>query len=192
MRRNVSKLRPLVAAALAVGLTAAALFASSSSAQTSAGPTKFKSKLYGYSLVLPAGRWSLHPATSQWFENQPQPGNPDFDTLTNQVQERFFMLGAQKLPNGVGPGVASWTAYFIPGLLACPKTSPESNTTLGGAPAKTYTFRCFDVVGTAINAVYHGDGYFMILGKHTQEGGAFTASHRTELQTVRRSFHFTR
>ena len=168
-----------------------ALFASSSSAQTSTGPTKFKSKLYGYSLMLPAGRWSLHPATSQWSGNQPQPGDPDVDTLTNQVQERFFLLGAQKLPNGVGPAVASWTAYFTGGFLGCPKTSPVSNTTLGGAPAKTYTFRCFDVVGTAISAVHNGDGYFMILGKHTQGGGAFIASHRTELQAVRRSFHFT-
>ena len=112
--------RALTGVALVVGL-AVSLFASSSSAQTSTGPTKFKSKLYGYSLYASGRPLVLHPATSQWSENQPQPGDPDVDTLTNQVQERFFLLGAQKLPNGVGPAVASWTAEHLSAVSAARK-----------------------------------------------------------------------
>ena len=186
-----TKVFALRGVALVVGLVCVALLASSSSAQTSTGPMKFASKLYGYSLVLPASHWSLHPATSRWSQELPAPGEPQFDTLTDQVQDRFFLFGAQKLPQGIEPTAASWTAYFIPGVLGCPKTSPVSNTTLGGVPAKTYTFRCFDVVGTTVNAVDNGRGYFMFFGKHTQGGGVFTATYRAELQAVRRSFRFT-
>ena len=191
-------LTKLTAIAFAVAAVTMASIATASPVaekqRISTSPTKFASKLYGYSLVLPASRWSLHPATSRWSQEQPQPGEPWADTLTDQAQDRFFLLGAQNVPEGVGPSAAGWTAYFIPGALACAKTSPISSTRLGGAPAKTYTFKCGDVVGTAINAVHDGEGYYMILGKHTQGPAAavLTAKYRAELQAVRRSFRFAR
>jgi hypothetical protein len=173
--------------ALAIGVIGAlALLGSASAAPT----TKFVSKQYDYSVVLPGnpGTWQLISAFIPWSLGQLEPGAPQFDTLTDGRTARFVIIGARRLPTGSTLG--TWTSYFLSTkALDCTRKSPISNSTLGGQPANTFTFSCSDgAVGIGIEAVHGQAGYFMVLSTHS---GSLDASYRDEFNAARSSFHFS-
>ena len=151
--------------------------------------TKFVSKQYHYSLVLPGspGSWQLASAFVGWSMGQLEPNAPQFDTLTDGRTGRFFIVGGRRLP--AGSTLATWTSYFLSGkALACTRKSPVSNSTLGGEAARTFTFSCSDgVTGMGIDAVHGYSGYFMVLSTHS---GAVDGSYRAEFSAARTSFRF--
>jgi hypothetical protein len=152
--------------------------------------TKFVSKRYHYALVLPGGPTSWGPSSAivPWTQGELEPGAPQFDTLTDEHTARFFIIGARQLASGTTLG--KWTTYFLSAnALGCRRTSPIAPSTLGGRPESSFVFSCGDgVVGIGIDAVDNGSGYFTVLS--SRDGGSVGAAHRTEFDTVRRSFRF--
>jgi hypothetical protein len=76
-----SKLRAVVGTVAAVGAVSMIVLGSASAAPT----TKFVSKQYRYSVVLPgsSGLWHQSAASMAWTQGTLEPGVPQFDTLTD-------------------------------------------------------------------------------------------------------------
>ena len=69
-------------------------------AAASAPNTKFVSKQYGYSIVLPgnSSRWFSSFARVTWSTGTISPDTAAFDTFTDLRTDRLYIIGARRLP----------------------------------------------------------------------------------------------
>jgi hypothetical protein len=155
---------------------------------TSAPNTKFVSKQYGYSIVLPGSTkyWRSSFAIITWSAGSPQPGSPAFDTYTDLRVNRLYLIAARRLPTG--STLAKWTTFAkTPGALGCKAQSSLPNSTLAGAPARVFTYTCSDVYGIGITALHNHLGYLMLVSSRP---GTPRASERSAFNTAQASFRF--
>ena len=75
--------------------------------------TKFVSKQYGYSIVLPgnSSRWFSSFARVTWSTGTISPDTPAFDTFTDLRTDRAYIIGARRLP--AGSTLEKWTTIFL-------------------------------------------------------------------------------
>ena len=168
------------AAACSSGGTAPTTGARRAAAQT----TRFVSKRYGYSIVLPgrSSDWTASYALVGWTTAAFHPGSPGFDTFTSLKDARRYVIAARRPPTG--PTLAKWTS-FVSSLLC---TRPASvSSTLSGAPARTLTWSCSDLNSIAAVAVHGRRGYFLVVASPKTTSGA---SNRSAFAAARKSFGF--
>jgi hypothetical protein len=81
-------------------------------AAASAPNTKFVSKQYGYSIVLPgnSSRWFSSFARVTWSTATISPDTSAFDTFTDLRTNRLIVIGARRLPTG--STLEKWTAIL--------------------------------------------------------------------------------
>ncbi len=180
---------PVLTLACAALLAAGGTFASSSASSSFARTTNFHSKEYGYSITLPGpkSRWLITPGFEPWTTQTTDRDVPWLDTLYDTSTRRFSLIGAHKMP--AGATLAQWMSLFHT-RQGCTQTSLTTPSRLGGAPARQYTFRCFDAYGIVILGLYGKRGYFMLLSVHGVDG-TITKGHRREFEVMRRGFRFT-
>jgi hypothetical protein len=181
-RRRVavtSALAPL-AALLLVALAAAA------------PTTKFVSKHYGYSIVLPGSSsdWSPHFASHTWSGDViPEQTDWSLDNFTGlRPGEGVFLIAAQRPP--AGTTLEKWTDFVIsarqPGCEA-PHSTPVTST-LDGTPALVTAWLCpGESWVIVISALHAGRGYFMLLFTQTNVSHA---SDQRLFDAGRDSFRF--
>jgi hypothetical protein len=173
--------RRVPAAALAV-IGAATL----SAAATGAAPTtKFSSKQYGYTVTLPGSPsgWSSSYAFVVWATDTVEPGSPAFDTFLENSTGRRFVVAARRPPGGAT--LAKWTTFVATTL--CTKPKSFTNSTLSGAPARVFTWKCSDGNAIGVTALHGSRGYFMWV---LSPPGLSAASNANEFNTARQSFRF--
>jgi hypothetical protein len=171
-------------AALTIGVS------STASASSAGAKTRFISKLYGYSLLLPGGskQWQVVYAQVRWTTGGIDPNLPPFDTFTDIQNQRAYLIGARRPPSG--PTLDKWTAFVIssrPPACLAPRV-PLANSTLSGAPARVLVLSCTDgyiVIG--ITALHAHHGYFMFVASPTS---LTRASDRHAFDAARRTFQF--
>jgi len=175
-----------LAAALCV-LGAGCVVAAAQAAPT----TTFVSKQYAYSISFPggAGGWSASYAFAPWSTDSIEPGSPAFDTYLDTHTGRRFAIAARRPPTGATLG--KWTAYTVGTVSStCTKPKDFSNSTLGGAPARVFTWTCpaeFSVF--AIAAVHGSLGYFMFVSSPL---GLSQASNESAFEAARSFFRFAK
>jgi hypothetical protein len=158
----------------------------STTARTTAAPTtRFVSKRYGYSIVLPgrSSDWSASYALVGWTANAVHPGSPAFDTFSSQADARRYVVGARRPPTGSTLG--RWTSFVASILCSRPKSFASAK--LSGASARVFSWSCADLNAIGITAIHAGRGYFLwVVSPKTTSG----ASNRSVFETARRSFRF--
>jgi hypothetical protein len=159
-------------------------------AAASAQNTKFVSKQYGYSIVLPgtSSQWFSSPARVTWSTGTISPDTAAFDTFTNLRTGRLYIIAARRLP--AGSTLEKWTAAFLKNRGPNCTTQPSSlsNSKLSGTPARLLTWTCTDGYNAAgITTLHDQLGYFMIVASRTTSS---RASHRTAFNEARASFRF--
>jgi hypothetical protein len=172
-------------AALCVIVSALVLVPAAASAQN----TKFVSKQYRYSIVLPgsSSRWFSSFARVTWSTGPISPDTPAFDTFTDLRTDRLYIIGARQLPAGSTLGM--WTAMFLRSRGPnCTTDASLSNSKLSGTPARLLTWSCTDGYSAmGITALRANLGYFMIVASRTTGS---RASDRTAFSGARASFRF--
>ena len=148
--------------------------------------TKFVSKQYHYSIVLPggAGDWTSSYALVSWSVGDVSPGSGGFDTFTNLGNRRLYIVAARRPPTG--STLAKWTAFFLShrSPVCLPKLS-ESGSTLDRVAARALSYSCSDgYFAYAVTALHGGLGYFMIVAtprsvSHASDYAAFEAARHS-------------
>ena len=158
-------------------------------AAASAPNTKFVSKQYDYSIVLPgnSSRWLSTFARVRWSTGTISPDAPAFDTITDLRTGRLYIIGARRLP--AGSTLEKWTAIFLRNRGPNCTTHPSlSNSKLSGKRARLHTRSCSDGYNAiGITALHAHLGYFMIVASRTTSS---RASDRTAFSGARASFRF--
>jgi hypothetical protein len=159
------------------------------SAAASAPNTRFVSKQYGYSIVLPgnSSQWLSTFARVTWSTGTVSPDTPAFDTFTDLRTGRLYIIGARRLP--AGSTLEKWTAIFLRNRGPNCTTHPSvSHSKLSGTPARLLTWSCTDgYEAIGITALRAHLGYFMIVASRTTSS---RASDRTAFSGARASFRF--
>ena len=172
-------------AALCVLLSALVLV----SAAASAPNTKFVSKQYGYSIVLPgnSSRWFSSFARVMWSTGSISADATAFDTFTDLRTDRLYIIGARRLP--AGSTLEKWTTIVLRNRGPNCTTRPSlSNSNLSGTPARLLTWSCTDGYNAiGITALHAHLGYFMIVASRTTSS---RDSDRTAFSGARASFRF--
>ena len=172
-------------AALCVIVSALVLVPAAASAPT----TKFVSKQYGYSIVLPgnSSRWFSTFARVTWSTGTISPDTPAFDTFTDLRTDRLYIIGARRLP--AGSTLEKWTTTFLKNRGPNCTTPPSlSNSKLSGTPARLLTWSCTDGYNAiGITTLRAHLGYFMIVASRTTSS---RASNRTAFNGAQASFRF--
>lgn len=184
---DAPKLVRRLAAAFLVAVAALALVAS---ADAKPKKTKFVSKRYHYSLLLPggSGNWLNAHATVNWSGSSTNPiSNPAFDHLTDmRTGGGVWLITAKRVPKGTT--LKKWTAYTIANLSAkCTLLPWRSNAKLGGAPAHRYDATCEESRWIFLAALHAHRGYFYGCTAGTTKR---LATQRV-CSAVQRSFHYT-
>lgn len=181
---------PVLALACAALLAAGCTVASSSASSSFARTTRFHSKEYGYSITLPGpkSRWVITPGFEPWTTETTDRGVGWLDSFDDTSTSRFSLIGTHKMP--AGAKLSQWMSLFH-ARQGCAQTSPATPSRLGGAPAREYTFRCFDAHGIVILGLHGKRGYFMLLSVYGVRR-AISKGHRREFEVMRRGFRFTR
>ena len=158
-------------------------------AAASASSTKFVSKQYGYSIVLPgnSSRWFSSLARVTWSTGTISPDTPAFDTYTDLRTDRLYIIGARRLP--AGATLQKWTTMFLKNRGPNCTTPPTlSNSNLSRTPARLLTWSCTDGYNAiGITALHAHLGYFMIVASRTTSS---RAANRTAFNGARASFRF--
>ncbi len=143
----------------AVGSTGASRSASPSVASS---PATFLSKVYGYTVTVPAG-WLTTPATAAWDGI----GSPGIDDAHNDQWDSGTGPAAFARANPFAGDLAAYTRDAISRTATyhgdtCPPT-PASNdpTTIGEKPGSLLTWNCGILINIAVT-VDHGVGYFFV------------------------------
>lgn len=186
---NPSARRSALSAALTAIAVALPLVPAAAAAK--APPTtRFVSKRYGYSILLPgsSSRWSpslaLRNSTSGTIGGI---DSPEFDNFTDLYSSRHYLVAA--VPGSWS--LSRWTAFAMRArseVCGAPQSLPSS--TLGGAQARVFTWVCSDgyrIVGAT--AVHAHRGYFMLV---ISSIGQSRVSDLAAFQVARRSFRFLR
>ena len=151
--------------------------------------TKFVSKQYGYSIVLPgnSSRWFSSFARVTWSSGPISPDTAAFDTFTDLRTERLYIIGARRLP--AGSTLDRWTAIFLRNRGPnCTTDASLSNSKLAGTPARLLAWSCTDGYSAmGITALRANLGYFMLVASRTTGS---RASDRTAFSGARASFRF--
>jgi hypothetical protein len=171
----------------------AALLVGASGAAAAAPTTKFVSKRYGYSIVLPgsSSHWSPTFASIGWSSGEiPGAGDPALDTYTDLRRGGYFLIAARQVP--AGETLEKWTAVVLsarPPVCTGPRPK-RLKSTLDRTPALVVTWSCTDGYWViAITALHSGRGYFMLLASQTNLS---RASDQRAFDAARRSFRFLR
>jgi hypothetical protein len=173
-----SRVMRTMLAIVAVAATLAAAAGATSS-------TRFVSKRYGYSIVLP-GNWTSHPASIPWrggppFEDQRE---VDFYPATDG---RALGVAARSLPQT--STLRKWASLYVGTALPnfCTKSPGYRATTLGGTPALAFTGVCeVHDINVALT-VRRGRGYVFVLASPRSFS---TAADSRVFESARRSFRF--
>ena len=172
-------------AALCVIVSALVLVAAAASAPN----TKFVSKQYGYSIVLPgnSSRWFSSFARVTWSTGTISPDTKAFDTFTDLQTDRLYIIGARRLQ--AVSTLEKWTATFLRNRGPnCTTRSSLSNSQLSGTPAHLLTWSCTDGYNAIGITVLHAHlGYFMIVASPTATS---RASNRPAFNGAQASFRF--
>ena len=151
--------------------------------------TKFVSKQYGYSIVLPgnSSRWFSSFARVPWSTGTISPDAAAFDTFTDMRTDRLYIIGARRLQ--AGSTLEKWTAIFLRNRGPnCTTRSSVSNSKLSGTPARLLTWSCADGYNAiGITALHAHLGYFMLVASPTTTS---RASNRTAFNGAQASFRF--
>jgi len=155
----------------------------------SAPSTKFVSKQYGYSIVLPgnSSRWFSSFARVTWSTGTISPDTPAFDTYTDLRTDRLYIIGARRLPTG--STLEKWTATFLRNRGPnCTTHALVSSSKLSGKPARLLTWSCTDGYSAiGITTLHAHLGYFMIVASRTTSS---RDSNRTAFKGAQASFRF--
>jgi hypothetical protein len=158
-------------------------------AAASAPNTKFVSKQYGYSIVLPgnSSRWFSSFARVTWSTATISPDTSAFDTFTDLRTNRLIVIGARRLP--AGSTLEKWTAIFLRNRGPnCTTRASLSNSKLSGTPARLLTWSCTDgYKAIGITALHAHLGYFMIVASPTTSP---RVANLTAFSGARESFRF--
>ena len=162
-----------------------AVAATLATAADATSTTRFVSKRYGYSMVLP-GDWTSRPASMPWrggppFQNQRQ---VDFYPAADG---RALAVAALSLPRT--STLRKWASLYVDTALPsfCTKSRGYRATTLGSAPALAFTGVCeVHDINVALT-VRRGRGYVLVLGSPRSFSAA--ADGRV-FESARRSFRF--
>jgi hypothetical protein len=158
-------------------------------AAASASSTKFVSKQYGYSIVLPgkSSRWFSSPARVTWSTGTISPDTAAFDTYTDLRSERLYIIGARRLP--AGSTLETWTSIFLRNRGPnCTTRHSVSSSSLSGSPARLLAWSCTDGYNAiGVTALRAQLGYFIIVASRPTGS---RASDRTAFSSARASFRF--
>jgi hypothetical protein len=148
--------------------------------------TKFVSKLYGYSIVLPgaSSRWLEDPAIATWTSGAIEPHLSAVDTITDQKKKRFYLVAARRPPTGAT--LQKWTKFIV-ATEGCATVGSFSTSKLDGAAARVLAFSCSEgYTAAAVTALHAQRGYVLIVASTSS-----VAANRQALDSARRSFHYT-
>lgn len=157
-------------------------------AGASAASTRFASKRYGYSIVLPgdASRWSARFASANWTSDSIGGlGSPEMDAFTDSRTGRTYLLAARPARS-----LKRWTAFVVSAHPSppCGKASFLPDSTLGGSHARVHTVDCTDGYRVfAATAVHGRRGYMLLVASPT---ALSRASDLRAFGAARRSFRF--
>jgi hypothetical protein len=161
------------------------------SVDAASASTRFVSKRYGYSIVLPggSGRWVVDLATANWTSGVITPHFAAIDTFSDRRNGRLYLLAARRPPATVT--LAKWTRFVLARFPAgCRADGSFSSSTLAGAPGRVFTASCTDgFKGIAIAALHAHRGYFLIVAAGKASS---LASSRQAFSAARRAFRYTR
>jgi hypothetical protein len=135
-----------------------------SSVPTPALPVAFTSRVYGYSIVVPAG-WAIGPAALQW-DAASSPGH------TDPVVDKFASPADVSAFAFAGPVTVDLTG-FVQATIAwtvrdhgdtCPATGPEKTEPIeiGGEPGMLLSWNCGILVNDAV-LVRGGTGFVLVM-----------------------------
>ena len=147
--------------------------------------TRFVSKRYGYSIVLP-GNWTSYPASVPWRGGPPFQNQREVDSYP-ATDGRTLAIAARSLPRT--STLRKWASLYVGTALPnfCTKSRGYRATTLGGVPALAFTGVCeVHDINVALT-VRRGRGYVFVLGSPR----AFSAAADGRVfESARRSFRF--
>jgi hypothetical protein len=116
------------------------------------------------------------------------PGSPFFANFTSPTGNRTLMAASAKVPKGMH--LLEWQSAMVRGhLSSCSKPSSVKATTLGGAPALSWSETCDGgtVNSNKVAAVRGGRGYMIYM----PSDAANRAEDRRIFEGIRRSLRFT-
>jgi hypothetical protein len=162
-----------------------AVAATLAAAADATSTTRFVSKRYGYSIVLPS-HWTSRPASIPWRGGPPFQNQWQVD-LYSAADGRALAVAARSLPRP--STLRKWASLYVGTALPsfCTKSRGYRATTLGSAPAFAFTGVC-DVhdINVALT-VRRGRGYVFVLASPR----AFSAAADGRVfESARRSFRF--
>jgi hypothetical protein len=158
------------------------------SPSASAGSSSFASRLYGYGLVVPPG-WITHSANSPWLSGTLEDRCPtDWDCFVPSSGDPTLAVAAESVRADVTLGQWGSPTHFAP-PGGCVDSAQTTATTLGGAPAKTWTTTCeFDGLhATKVVALHAGRGYFVLFASPISVG---LETDRATLWSILSTFQF--
>jgi hypothetical protein len=150
--------------------------------------TKFVSKRYGYSIVLPgkSSRWHSSFATLGWTSTSIGGiGSPEIDTFTDLKTNRSYLLAARP-----SKSLGRWTAFVVSAhpRPTCGKARFLPNSILGGSRARVHTVSCTDGYTVFVITALRGDrGYMLLVASPTSLS---RSSDLRAFNSARRSFRF--
>jgi hypothetical protein len=176
-------------AMLAVAAVAAIVAATAHAAAS----TRFVSKMYGYSFVLP-GQWTLsRPASMRWQGGPTYSDSPEVDYYESG-DGRDLRVGAMSVPRS--STLRKWTRQFVASYpraaLGCTTPRAYRASTVGGAPALTYEGRCLSSAHDFLNTITIHRGRVYVLAMTAPLGKYSAASNRRVLEAAGKSFRFAR
>jgi hypothetical protein len=148
--------------------------------------TKFVSKRYGYSIVLPGrhSRWAATFATEDWSSDLIGGiGAPGIDTFSDLKTGRSYLLTARQTELSL----QQWTEFAVSARSPlCGTPQPLPDATLGGAPGHVSSWSCSDGYrAIEISALLAGRGFLMLVASPTPLSGT---SDARAFDAARRSF----
>jgi hypothetical protein len=157
------------------------------SPSASAGSNIFASRLYAYSLVVPRG-WQTQPADSAWTVGWEGRCPSDWDCFSRLSGEPTLATAAASVAADLT--LDQWRMRMQVGLPAgCIDDSAQASaTTLGGAPAQTWT-TCDDegLHATKVVALHAGRGYVVLFVSPINIG---LETDRATLNSILTTFRF--
>jgi hypothetical protein len=176
------------AAASAQTNPSAAAASGQASPSASAGSYTFASRLYGYSLVVPPG-WHTQPADSPWITVGLEGRCPsDWDCFSGSSGEPTLAAAAASVSADLT--LDQWRLRMQVGLpVGCMDSAQTTATTLGGAPAQTWTTTCEGegLHATKVVALHAGRGYMLLFASPISLG---LEIDRATLSSILTTFRF--
>ena len=159
---SVASPRPSAAASTAAGARGSPGASRAAGASVAASPATFLSKVYGYTVTVPAG-WLTTAATAAWDGR----GSPGIDDTLNDQWDSGLGPAAFARAHPFAGDLAAYTRDSISRTATyhgdtCPPT-PASNDpiTIGGRPGSLLTWNCGILINIAVT-VEKGVGYFFV------------------------------